>query len=80
VRLGIVVKEKDVFHISVRTKSTDALPQFVYSSLVPLVMCCEVEAGNFTVLLYNVLLDVGKSELKVTEALCKSSLIIAKDA
>jgi hypothetical protein len=29
VRLGIVVKEKDVFHVSVRTNCTDALSQFV---------------------------------------------------
>jgi hypothetical protein len=28
VRPGIVVKEKDVFHVSVRTNSTDALLQF----------------------------------------------------
>jgi hypothetical protein len=28
-RPGIVVKEKDVFHVSVRTNSTDALSQFV---------------------------------------------------
>jgi hypothetical protein len=26
---GIAVKEKDVFHVSVRTNSTDALSQFV---------------------------------------------------
>jgi hypothetical protein len=29
VRPGIVVKEKDVFHVWVRTKSTDALSYFV---------------------------------------------------
>jgi hypothetical protein len=29
VRPGIVVTEKDVFHISVRTNSADALTQFV---------------------------------------------------
>jgi hypothetical protein len=29
VRSGIVVKEKDVFHVSVRTNCTDALSQFV---------------------------------------------------
>jgi hypothetical protein len=28
VRLGIVVKEKDVFRVSVKTNSTDALSQF----------------------------------------------------
>jgi hypothetical protein len=31
VRPGIVVKEKDVFHVSVRTNCTDALSQFVQS-------------------------------------------------
>jgi hypothetical protein len=41
VRPGIVVKEKDVFHISVRTNFMDALP---------LVMCSEVEARNLTTL------------------------------
>jgi hypothetical protein len=69
VRLGIVVKEKDVFRVSVRTKSTDALPQFVYSSLVPLDMCCEVEEGNFTALVYSALHDVGKSVLKMTKTM-----------
>jgi hypothetical protein len=29
VRPGIVVKEKDVFHVPVRTNSPDALSQFV---------------------------------------------------
>jgi phage gp46-like protein len=29
VRLGIVVKEKDVFHVSVRANYTDVLLQFV---------------------------------------------------
>jgi NO-binding membrane sensor protein with MHYT domain len=41
-------------------------------------MCCEVEAGNFTTFLHCVLLNVGKSVLKVTETLWKNSLIIGK--
>jgi hypothetical protein len=39
VRPGIVIKEKDVFHVLVRTDSTDAFSQFVSSFLVLLVMC-----------------------------------------
>jgi hypothetical protein len=31
------------------------------------VMCSEAEAGNFTTLVYCVLLNVGKSVLKITE-------------
>jgi hypothetical protein len=61
VRLGIVVKEKEVFHVLVRTKSVDALLQYVQSFLVLLVTCSEVEAGNFITLVYGVLLIVGKS-------------------
>jgi hypothetical protein len=38
-----------------------------------------VEAGNFTTLLYTVLLNVSKSELKVTQTLWKNRLIITKD-
>jgi hypothetical protein len=60
VRPGIVVKEKDVFDVSVRNNFTVALSQFVQIFLVPLMKCCEVEVGNFTVLLYWVLLTVGK--------------------
>jgi hypothetical protein len=78
VRPGIVVKEKDVFHVSVRTNCTHALSKFVYSFLVRLVMCSEVEAGNFTTLVYSVLLNVGKFVLKTTETLWKNNLIIAK--
>jgi hypothetical protein len=78
VRPGIVVKEKDVFRVSVRTNCTVALSRFVYSFLVPLVMCSEVEAGNFTTLVYSVLLKVGRSVLKMTETLWKNSLMIAK--
>jgi hypothetical protein len=44
-----------------------------------LVMCSEVEAGNFTTMLHTVILNVGKSVLKVTETLWENSLIILKD-
>jgi hypothetical protein len=54
VRLGIVVKENDVFHILVRTNSTDALLQFVSSFLISLMMCSKVEAGNLTMLVESV--------------------------
>jgi hypothetical protein len=54
------VKEKDAFHVSVRTNSTDALSHFVRSFPVPLVMCSEVEAGNFISVVYSVILNVGK--------------------
>jgi hypothetical protein len=43
------------------------------------VMCFEAEAGNFTTLVYRILINVGKSLLKMTETLWKNSLIIAKD-
>jgi hypothetical protein len=79
VRLGIVVKEKDVFHVSVRTNCTDALSWFVQSFLVPLVMCFEVEAGNLATLVHSVLLNVGKRLLKMAETLDKNSHIFAKD-
>jgi hypothetical protein len=73
VRPGIVVKEKDVFHVSVRTKSTDALSQFVLSFLEPLVVCSEVEAGNFTPV-HSVVHNAGKGVVKMTETLWKNSL------
>jgi hypothetical protein len=41
-------------------------------------MYSEVEAGNFTTLVHSVLLNVGKSVLKMTETLWKNSLIIEK--
>jgi hypothetical protein len=41
-------------------------------------MCSEVVAGNFTTLVYSVLLNIGKSVLKM-ETLWKNSFIIAKD-
>jgi hypothetical protein len=42
-------------------------------------MCPEVEAGNFTALVYSVLLNIGRSVLKMTETLWKNSLVIAND-
>jgi hypothetical protein len=78
VRPGIVVKEKDVFHVAVRSNSTDASSQFVLCLLVPLGMCSAVEAGNFTTLVYSVLLNVGKNVLKMMKTLWKNNLIIAK--
>jgi hypothetical protein len=69
---------KDIFHVSVRTNSTDALLQFVYF-LVPLITCSKVEAGNFTTHAYNVLLNIGKSVLKMMKTLWKNSLTNAKD-
>jgi hypothetical protein len=79
VRPGIVVKEKEGFRVSGRTKSTDALSQFVLSFFVPLVMCSDVEAGNCTTLVYSVFLNVGKIVLQMTETLWKSSLKVEKD-
>jgi hypothetical protein len=69
-RPGIVMKEKTVFHVSVRTNPTGALLKFV--------MCSEVQACNFTTLVYSILLNIDKSELKMMETLWKCSLIIAK--
>jgi hypothetical protein len=43
------------------------------------VMCFKVEAGNFTTLVYSILLNTGKSVLKMMETLWKNSLIIPKD-
>jgi hypothetical protein len=42
-------------------------------------MCSEVEAGNFTTLVYSILLIVGKIVLEMMKTLQKNSLIIAKD-
>jgi hypothetical protein len=42
-------------------------------------MCSEVEARNFTTLVYSILLNVGKSVMKMIKTLWKNSLIIAKD-
>jgi hypothetical protein len=66
-RLGIFVKAKDVFHVSIRINSADELLQFVESFLVPLVMCSEDEGRNFTLLVYSILLNVGKRVLKTME-------------
>jgi hypothetical protein len=38
----------------------------------------EVEAGNFTIMVYGVLLNVGKSALKMMKTLWENSLTIAK--
>jgi hypothetical protein len=42
-------------------------------------MCFEVEAGNFTALVYSVLFNAGRSVLKMAVILWKNSLIIVKD-
>jgi hypothetical protein len=42
-------------------------------------MCPEVEAGNFTTVVQSVLVNVGKTVLKMAETLWKNSFIIAKD-
>jgi hypothetical protein len=42
------------------------------------VVCSEVKAGNCTALVYSMLLNVGRSVLKMTETLWKNSLIIEK--
>jgi hypothetical protein len=42
-------------------------------------MCFEVEVGNFTTLVYSILLNIGKSVLKIMEILWKNGIIIAKD-
>jgi hypothetical protein len=79
VRPGNVVKEKDIFHVLARMNSMDALSQFVKSFLVLLINLSEVEEGNFTTMVYGVLLNSGKCMLKMTETLWKNSLIITKD-
>jgi hypothetical protein len=43
------------------------------------VMCTEIEAGNFTTLVYSILINVGKSVLKMMQTLWKNSLITVKD-
>jgi hypothetical protein len=60
VRLGIVMKE-DIFHVLVRINSMDALLQFAYGFHVPHMIFSEVEAGNFTTLVFRVLLNIGKN-------------------
>jgi hypothetical protein len=42
-------------------------------------MCFEVEAWNFTTLVYSVLLNNGKSVLKIMKTLWKNGLTITKD-
>jgi hypothetical protein len=67
VRSGIVFK-KDVFTLSVTTKSAHASCS-LFSFLVPLEMCSEVDAGDFTGLVYGDILNVGKSVMKMTDIL-----------
>jgi hypothetical protein len=50
---------------------------YIYSNLQNLK--CAHKAGNFTALVYSVLLNTGKNVLKMTQILWKNSLIIAKD-
>jgi hypothetical protein len=42
-------------------------------------MYSEVEAGNFTTQVHNVLLNVGKNVLKMMETSGRNSLIITKE-
>jgi hypothetical protein len=50
----------------------------LFSFLLPLVICSEVEAEAFAEFVYSVLLKVGKSVLKMSENLWQKSLIITK--
>jgi hypothetical protein len=56
----------------------DAILQMINCNKV-FVMCSKVEAGNLAPLVYDVLLNVGKSLLQMTKTLWKNSLITAKD-
>jgi hypothetical protein len=58
----------------------DAILQMTTNWNKVFVVCFKVETGYFTAVVYSVLLSVGKSVLKVTDTLWKSSLIFAKDA
>jgi hypothetical protein len=53
---------------------------FAYGSELKQSLLDELRSGGreFTTLVYSVLLNVGKSLLKITETLWKNSLIIAK--
>jgi hypothetical protein len=73
VRLGVVTKEEDIFHVSVRMNSMDTLLQFVWSLLILLLMCTKVEAGNFTTI-YSVLHSISKSVLKMIKTLWGEAL------
>jgi hypothetical protein len=42
-------------------------------------MCSEVEAGNFTTMVYIILINVGESVMKMTETVWKNSIIVAKN-
>jgi hypothetical protein len=57
----------------------DAILQMIVNGKKVFVMCFEVEAGNFTTVIYTVLLSVAESVLKMMETLWKNGLIIAKD-
>jgi hypothetical protein len=59
---------------------SDAISGLTKNGNKVLVMCSEVEAGNFTFLVHSVLLNVGESVLKLTETSWKNSLILEKDA
>jgi hypothetical protein len=37
------------------------------------VMCCEVETGNFTTKVYSILINAGKSVLKMTDLVGKTA-------
>jgi hypothetical protein len=49
----------------------DAFVQFVLSFLVPFMMNCKDGARNFTALVYSILLNTGKSVLKMMETVQK---------
>jgi hypothetical protein len=42
-------------------------------------MYSKLETGNFTTLVYSILLNVNRNELKMAETLWENSHIIAKD-
>jgi hypothetical protein len=42
-------------------------------------MCSKVKAGNSATMVYSILLNVGKSVLKIMETFWKNTLTIAKD-
>jgi hypothetical protein len=56
----------------------DAILQMTKNRNKVFVMFSEVEARNFTILVYNFLLNVGKNVLKMTETVWENRLITAK--
>jgi hypothetical protein len=62
-----------------RVHYVDAILQVMTNWNKVFVMCSDLEAGNFTMVVYSVLINTGKSMLKMTGTLWKNSLIIAKD-